>query len=1681
MNDVFVLPEAASVASDSSFDRVTALYDSGLYRQALDAGEKAWGPVRSWQGLDARLLGSRILSQLGLFRTSCAIVFSCWRNEPRSFDLRYAYVRTLYNLKGPYAGRKAMLALQPPADEDPACLARWNGLASIIHGAFRDWDRAHACVDDAIRLSGDAGEYAFERAWLYELQDRYEDALAALASVPANTPNRERMLVQSRSRLLEITGQQDAVMEQLAQAFGRFESVDIGMRLHHFLTESERFDEADACLARVQALVPDGEKSVSEDIAIARANACYRRGDHAGALDALASARSYYFRKVRDSLAAADGSQRRVLLDVPFIRQHHMTCVPATLAAIWRYHGHHIDHLTLAEEICYDGTSDLAERQWLEAQGWAVREFELNLADVATLIDAGCPVGFVTVEPGSAHMQAIIGYDTFKGIYLLRDPFYPVVQEMLIDGAHEVYAASGPRCIVCVPPERREWLMALPLRHSDLYEDYFLVQKALAAHQRAEAIRLADRLEAVAPGHRLTLWARRSIARYDNDTLRQLFFTEALIELFPDDLNLMVSKSRLLGDLGKAADRLAFLETCRQKGVQHPYLLQSLADQLAEDNRRAAETRALLDEILRRQPLSAAAWWTLAGQHWERMEREEAFECYRLCVCLEDKVEGYATSYFKAARFLRRTDEALGYLQRRIEWLGSRSANPYITYVRALDLIDRGTESLAVLEEALARHPDDGYLVTEAFDLHMAAGHHEQAARLLSEKSRLLSDAQRLYREARLAEHNSDSEAEMAVWQQLLAAHPRNEHAISQIARLLDARNQPAEAIAFLDSHLADNPHNLWLLHEKLRYLRQLPLEQRRPHLEAMQSLHPDDLRIMSAMARQERAEGHPEKALALMTRAVAIDPDEAWLHLELGDICREAGRVDDARDAYEKAISISADADGAFDRLLSVHAGFDNRRQALGLIHAELMRQVSFGNGILEFQQLARRYLPDDQVKGFLQQAVTSRPDLWQSWVAAARFALETDALEEARTLLDDAVARFPLLPRVWVERAEVRRLLGQLEEAEADLRMAISINPHYATAVTRLADVLEVLGKQQDALAVLHRALQRSPANAPYAGYCSDLLWRTGKREEAWQMLASALERSPEYGWGWGQLLHWSRALARMAEAEAHAVALANRFPDSVELWRRCAEFATELPKRKAYLQRALELAPYRTDTLQDMCNLLVDDGHISEARTLLARTYPAGVAKPTEIRTYEAWLTMRTGHVDAAIAEMEQVVADDPAHYNAWRLLALWHHQQSNGADCCRCARQCVALHPQDAGVLVTASEYLLAHADAAAAGSDPAAVRAEIYEWLERAVALDHTSIYNALTLADMYLDDGKLEDCARLFARGTLDGRDIYLQSRLLRLDVLQGRLEPALARWREFLEHVTENEWLLLQPYHWFVAKGHQADADACVRAVAALPSPSWMAARPWIQSLLAGKPDGEAIAAALQQVRDRPAFWAEAVHYLLTRTNVTEQQLSPLFWRAAADIESDAKTWGALVGYRMSKEAWSHLARLGRRASALPDAAARAIYFCSIGWRFTRDWAPAVELAALARSRPRDDSHDNLRFWQQMDNWLADPASVDPGVLQELDLRELTKVERVLLPLLEQLVQFPARITSREVGALEKAWRNACREFSEAARNPVVRHGSGRIKRVLMRRMDGGGWTRLQTLVRLLLALRPR
>jgi hypothetical protein len=182
-----------------------------------------------------------------------------------------------------------------------------------------------------------------------------------------------------------------------------------------------------------------------------------------------------------------------VLLPVGFVRQHYMTCAPATLSAMSRYWQMPADHLGVAEQICYDGTPAHSERKWAEASGYIAREFTVTWEATVALINRGVPFTLTTVEPSNAHLQAIIGYDAMRGTLLVRDPFYRSIGEFAADEALARYRATGPRGMAMVPCSRVALLDKIELPDSELYDLLYEVQTALEAHDRHAPCKCASR------------------------------------------------------------------------------------------------------------------------------------------------------------------------------------------------------------------------------------------------------------------------------------------------------------------------------------------------------------------------------------------------------------------------------------------------------------------------------------------------------------------------------------------------------------------------------------------------------------------------------------------------------------------------------------------------------------------------------------------------------------------------------------------------------------------------------------------------------------------------------------------------------------------------------------------------------------------------------------------------------------------------------------------------------------------------------------------------------------------------------------------------------------------------------------------------------------------------------------
>ena len=388
-------PQTPSVEVPAAvLEAVAELYRRGLYIQA-HAVAKEFAPLRTWRNTAARLLGGRLAMNIGSPRLGAIMHVAAWRQDRAHGEARYYYARRLAEFSGPFAAWRFMRQSGELSDAAVETRADWFAFHAYIIGRLRDFDQAEEWMKRAEEIGTGNAWIACERSYLYELEDRYPDALAASKRALEITPW-FRPGIQQTAHLLQLMDRDRETLELLAEATRHSESPGLHRQMAALQTELRLFKDARDSYERYVELSPLLEKDAQIGMNMLRADVAYYCGDFAqaaGHAKAVTNSRFYaqFAERLEAVSAGSPNPARRVILDVAFVRQHHMTCAPATLSSLSRFWSRAYDHLHVAEQICYDGTPAHSERNWAVKNGWIVREFTMTWDNARALIDRGVP------------------------------------------------------------------------------------------------------------------------------------------------------------------------------------------------------------------------------------------------------------------------------------------------------------------------------------------------------------------------------------------------------------------------------------------------------------------------------------------------------------------------------------------------------------------------------------------------------------------------------------------------------------------------------------------------------------------------------------------------------------------------------------------------------------------------------------------------------------------------------------------------------------------------------------------------------------------------------------------------------------------------------------------------------------------------------------------------------------------------------------------------------------------------------------------------------------------------------------------------------------------------------------------------------------------------------------------
>lgn len=328
-------------------------------------------------------------------------------------------------------------------------------------------------------------------------------------------------------------------------------------------------------------------------------------------------------------------------------------------------------------------------------------------------------------------------------------------------------------------------------------------------------------------------------------------------------------------------------------------------------------------------------------------------------------------------------------------------------------------------------------------------------------------------------------------------------------------------------------------------------------------------------------AQGRPVEAERAFRKALAEQPGQPQILVNLGISLRFQKRAAEARELFERALRHTA------------------TRRAAG----HQLAQLYLDSGELDAAERCCRLVLD---------AEPTAPEILNS----------LGLVLERRGRVEEAARAYGRAAEADPNAAEPRNNLGNLEkargrlgEAESWYRRAIEADPHFIGAYNNLALIYENRGEPEKAIDLYGKALAKEPGNAVVLNNLGSLYFAKGDLAEARRLWERASRADPSYASPLNNLAGIEIAVGAFDAAERllrRALALQPRYGDA-RINLAIIERARGRPEAaRAELEAAAEDPASRPAALTQLGALLLEEGRaeealapLEEARRLGART--------------------------------------------------------------------------------------------------------------------------------------------------------------------------------------------------------------------------------------------------------------------------------------------------------------------------------------------------------------------------------------------------------------------------------------------------------------------------------------------
>lgn len=1312
---------------------INEMISSGRYLDAYHYFKDANIEIESL-GIAEKNLVIRTSYHLGGERSSDALLLSEYRKNRQSPELVERMFYYYLNTRGPLLSYEFMQANEALFASKPHLKAKLNTFKSILYREWRDFSRAEYFLNEAIKdqaLSQDSTD----GLWLKSLQCRLllaqelnDEALKMAKenfSEQANVTN-----LQTYVAVLQKVEDMSSAISVLENHVNDFQSCILWLQLASMSASELQWQKCEYAVEQFMAIQQFEDKYFAQSMLAYKGQIALYKEQYEQAEALLQGHKAPYWKLVTENLKKRPSNAKIVRLDVPFYRQEHLTCAPTTLAAIANYYGRTYSSKEIADQICFSGTPSTKEREWLKENDFHFVEFDLNQEYLIQLIDLGVPFGLVTTSGFSAHLQAVIGYNSHLGTMFIMDPSSAGLQEMLVEQTIKLEAFRGARCIAIVPTEDKQKLAGFAPSESILYELYddFLIAEEKNDIEGANLV--LEKLVANAPDHRITLSSKRSFELWQGNYAKVQTYNRQLLKQFPTQSILLSSQFFCLRDLGERQNAIDSLEQYLDKHLDID-LVRILFEQIRDTNEKPQLLQKLLTYLKRYCGYQADIYQALAHYYWDMNERDKATELYLLSYCLDDTNNHHVENYFKASRHLNQEHVAIQFLTQRYEKYAKRSPMPAICLFDVYELSNQEHIGFEYLEKALQLHPS-------APDLLIKLGRkyiHYGMATLFQEKSELFKKGiphkEYLTLEAELAVAQGELEKVKQFYATEFSQSPFIKKDAEAYFAVLRKMEKGAELDEILRKLYQQHPANS-IVHDYVIEWHSDEKFQKQILLEAIKA-RPDNGTLRRRLIDKLIRMGQSEEALKQAQETLRILPTENINGAFLAKAYIASGQFEQAKASAKSVLAQEVDNDLAIDILIQASISIDEKIESLAFFFEQMQSQVVLGDSAWYYWFEAKSILPREELSRFIAFVKTELSHLWYCHSLVGYHHQQNAELDQAIESYKKGIEQFPFTPRLHADLASAWALVGEKEKAIASYRNVLELNPGWSKMAIQLVDIFEGAGRIDEAIDVLQQTVKHNVDDGILYGYLADFQLKKEQYDAALESLKKAIECDSNYDWAWTQIVTIGRHFNNTKLAYEIALDFSQKYSYLSQSWVNLANQCDNFDDRLAYYRKAIAINPMNQTAHISLAYLFDASSDIKSALAVFEET-PWQQHLPFELFVAQSDILMRSGKDKEAIDALFSALSNVSGHSHLWERLYDWMDKYSSPQSITEACYKQVELNRTDATQLLIASNKLLN------CGND--GQKADAKEFLVQANQYSPDNQYVMLTLADVLLEDEK---------------------------------------------------------------------------------------------------------------------------------------------------------------------------------------------------------------------------------------------------------------------------------------------------------------------------------------------------